>query len=174
MASALTRSISSGSSRSSSDCTLASTTRGPASVWPSARRSSSVMAGISGSNRSRSRARRSTFPSRRRHHPPPDIEPTGVCCFRVRNESGRECGAFFIGQSGVPQVKSYIASQEEHHRGATFQEGISEPLEPIRDCVRWSISWDLGSSFRPCRAGQKEWTLLPGRCPGLVRATPAA
>jgi putative transposase len=30
-------------------------------------------------------------------------------------------GAFSIGQSGVPEVKRYIANQKEHHRKKTFQ-----------------------------------------------------
>src|SRR5439155_18151072 len=31
-------------------------------------------------------------------------------------------GAFSIGQSGVEQLKTYIAQQKEHHRRMTFQE----------------------------------------------------
>lgn len=31
-------------------------------------------------------------------------------------------GAFSVSQSNIPQVKAYIANQEEHHRKMTFQE----------------------------------------------------
>ena len=31
-------------------------------------------------------------------------------------------GAFSVSQSNVPQVKTYIANQEEHHRRMTFQD----------------------------------------------------
>jgi putative transposase len=37
-------------------------------------------------------------------------------------------GAFSIGQSGVEDVRQYIANQEEHHRVRTFQEEFREFL----------------------------------------------
>ena len=45
-------------------------------------------------------------------------------------------GAFSIGQSGVPQVKSYIAGQEMHHRGATSQKESRSLLS------RYEIAFD--------------------------------
>jgi len=43
---------------------------------------------------------------------------------------------FSIGQSGVAQVKSYIASQEAHHRVKTFQEELRSLLS------RYEITFD--------------------------------
>jgi hypothetical protein len=45
-------------------------------------------------------------------------------------------GAFSIGQSGVSEVKSYIARQEEHHRVKTFQEEFRGFLK------RYEIAFD--------------------------------
>lgn len=38
-------------------------------------------------------------------------------------------GAFSIGQSQIPELKKYIASQKEHHRKRSFQEEIVAFLE---------------------------------------------
>ncbi|HEV3142471.1 MAG TPA: IS200/IS605 family transposase, partial [Gemmataceae bacterium] len=38
-------------------------------------------------------------------------------------------GAFSIGQSGVPGVKSYIGKQKEHHRKKSFQEEFRQFLK---------------------------------------------
>jgi REP element-mobilizing transposase RayT len=38
-------------------------------------------------------------------------------------------GAFTVGIAGVPQVKAYIASQDEHHRTVTFQEEFASFLK---------------------------------------------
>lgn len=45
-------------------------------------------------------------------------------------------GAFSIGQSGVPEVKSYIEGQEEHHRVKSFQEELRSLLR------RYAIAFD--------------------------------
>ena len=45
-------------------------------------------------------------------------------------------GAFFVSQSNVEVVKTYIANQEEHHRKLTFQEEYRRFLE------RHGLVWD--------------------------------
>ena len=41
----------------------------------------------------------------------------------------RGYGAFSVSQSNSPQVKAYVANQEEHHRVRTFQEEYRLLLE---------------------------------------------
>src|SRR6266705_5711327 len=41
-------------------------------------------------------------------------------------------GAFSVSQSGVEEVRQYIASQQEHHRKKTFQDEFREFLKTIR------------------------------------------
>ncbi|HZS44611.1 MAG TPA: hypothetical protein VFC63_05870, partial [Blastocatellia bacterium] len=38
-------------------------------------------------------------------------------------------GAFSIGASQIPQVKSYLAKQKQHHRKTTFQEEFIQFLK---------------------------------------------
>ena len=38
-------------------------------------------------------------------------------------------GAFSIGQRDMPELKRYIANQQEHHRKQTFQEELIQFLE---------------------------------------------
>jgi REP element-mobilizing transposase RayT len=45
-------------------------------------------------------------------------------------------GAFAVSHSNVDQVKAYIAGQEEHHRGRSFQDEYRELLR------RHEIEWD--------------------------------
>jgi putative transposase len=45
-------------------------------------------------------------------------------------------GAFSIGQSGIEDVKCYIANQKEHHRKRTFQEEFRAFL------VKYDIAYD--------------------------------
>jgi putative transposase len=45
-------------------------------------------------------------------------------------------GAFSIGQSGIDQLKRYIANQKEHHRKKTFQEEFREFL------AKYQIEYD--------------------------------
>ena len=45
-------------------------------------------------------------------------------------------GAFSIGQSGIGQLKKYIANQKEHHRVKTFQEEYREFL------AKYEIEYD--------------------------------
>ncbi len=45
-------------------------------------------------------------------------------------------GAFSVSHSNLEQVKSYLASQEQHHRGMSFQEEFREFLR------RHRLSWD--------------------------------
>ena len=48
---------------------------------------------------------------------------------------GRGYGVFSVSESNVPQVVSYIADQEEHHRIRTFTEEVQEFVE------RHGLSW---------------------------------
>jgi hypothetical protein len=45
-------------------------------------------------------------------------------------------GAFAVSYSNIDQVKTYIASQEEHHRVTTFQDEFREFLR------RHDLEWD--------------------------------
>jgi putative transposase len=46
------------------------------------------------------------------------------------------CGAFSIGQSGVDEVKIYIANQAKHHRVKTFEEELRSFLK------RYEVEFD--------------------------------
>ena len=41
-------------------------------------------------------------------------------------------GAFSIAQSGIPELKRYIAGQKQHHRKRTFKEELIEFLKEHR------------------------------------------
>jgi len=51
-------------------------------------------------------------------------------------------GAFSIGMSGVPETKSYIATQTEHHRKRTFQEEFHSFLDKHALIYDEAILWD--------------------------------
>jgi REP element-mobilizing transposase RayT len=51
-------------------------------------------------------------------------------------------GAFSIGQSGVPDVKTYLANQKEHHRKKTLQEEFREFLRKYEIEFDERYVWD--------------------------------
>jgi REP element-mobilizing transposase RayT len=51
-------------------------------------------------------------------------------------------GAFSIGQSGIEQVKRYIARQKQHHRKKTFQQEYREFLEKYEVQYDERYVWD--------------------------------
>ena len=51
-------------------------------------------------------------------------------------------GAFSIGQSGVEDLKRYIANQKEHHRAKTFQEEFRAFLEKYQVEYDERYVWD--------------------------------
>jgi REP element-mobilizing transposase RayT len=59
-------------------------------------------------------------------------QPGGPSDFHWQNGYG----AFSVSPSNVPQMKAYIANQEEHHRRVSFQEKFREFLR------RHGVEWD--------------------------------
>ena len=51
-------------------------------------------------------------------------------------------GAFSIGQSGIEQLKKYIATQKEHHRKVTFQEELRVFLKKYEIAYDERYVWD--------------------------------
>ncbi len=51
-------------------------------------------------------------------------------------------GAFSIGQSGIAQLKKYIATQKEHHRKVTFQEELRLFLKKYEIACDERYVWD--------------------------------
>jgi len=50
--------------------------------------------------------------------------------------------AFSVGQSGLPEVKSYIGRQEEHHRGKSFQAELRALLNRYEMAFDERYLWD--------------------------------
>ena len=51
-------------------------------------------------------------------------------------------GAFAVSESNVPEVRTYIANQAEHHRKRSFQEEYRSLLERHRIAYDERYVWD--------------------------------
>ena len=62
-------------------------------------------------------------------------------------------GAFSIGASLVPALRSYLERQKEHHRKRTFEDEFVALLEKIRYGIRRRVSLAMRCNHDPFRVG---------------------
>ena len=66
-------------------------------------------------------------------------------------------GAFSVSESKIPEVKSYIANQVEHHRRMSYQDEFRKLCERHGDRIGRTVCGGLKSPLAVCPIGPPRW-----------------